>query len=91
MPSILVSICNAVTKSDVPADLEVHVAHCVFGTKDVGDWDVLDAVLVDETHSNAGNGGLRWARQRPSVDSDEPQTEAMELEPFDAITSDTRR
>ena len=36
------------------ADLEVHVAHGIFGTEDVGDRDVL-AIFVDETHGDTGN------------------------------------
>src|SRR4029079_4668740 len=38
-------------------DLEVHVAERILGTEDVGERDVIVAVL-DQAHGDAGNGAL---------------------------------
>ena len=50
------SICSAVMPSRA-GDLEVHVAEVVLGTLDVGEDDVVVA-LLDETHRDAGDRRL---------------------------------
>ena len=71
-------------------NLEVHVAEVVFVTEDVGqDGEVF--TFFDETHGNTGN--RRINRDTPASISDRlvPQTEAIELEPFDSVISETTR
>ena len=53
-PVILMSIWSAVMPVAGAGDLEVHVAEVVFGTLDVGEDDVVVA-LLDEAHRDAGD------------------------------------
>ena len=71
-------------------DLEVHVAERVLGAEDVGERRVL-ALGVDEAHGDAGDRRLDAARRRPSATAIEPHTDAIDVEPLDDSTSDTRR
>ena len=48
-PVILMSICSAVMPVAGAGDLEVHVAEVVLGALDVGEDDVVVA-LLDEAH-----------------------------------------
>ena len=53
-PEILMSICRAVMPSAGAGDLEVHVAEVVLDAGDVGEHDVVVA-LLDEAHRDAGD------------------------------------
>ena len=51
-PVILMSICSAVMPFARAGDLEVHVAEVILGALDVGEDDVVVA-LLDEAHRDA--------------------------------------
>ena len=69
--------------------LEVHVTEVILGALDVGEDDVVVA-LLDEAHRDARDGRLdrdAGVHQR----SVEPHTEPIDDEPFDSSVSETRR
>ena len=71
-------------------DLEVHVAEVVLDAGDVGQDDVVIA-LLDQAHRDARDRRGSAARLRPSATASEPQTEAIEDEPLDSKMSETTR
>ena len=90
MPSILVSSCRAVTNVGRAGDLEVHVAEGVLGTEDVGEGRVL-ALGEDEAHGDAGDRRLDRHAGVHQRQADEAQTDAIDVEPLEDSTSETRR
>ena len=85
----LMSICSAGDAVARAGDLEVHVAVVIFGAGDVGEDGVLVAFL-HQAHRDAGDGAVIGTPASISA-SDAPQTEAIELEPFDSRMSLTTR
>ena len=54
MPPILMSICNAVTPSLRPADLEIHIAQMIFQPENIGqDHDPIP--FLDQSHRDTGH------------------------------------
>ena len=90
MPAILMSICSEVTPFCGAGDLEVHVAEVILVAEDVGEHREALAFL-DQAHGDAGDRRAQAARRRPSGASEEPQTVAIEDEPFDSVISETTR
>ena len=89
MPWTFMSSWIAVTNSSRAGDLEVHVAERVLRAEDVGQGHVLP-VVGDHAHRDAGNRrldrhtGVHHRQGRP-------QTLAIDVEPLELMTSDTRR
>ncbi len=54
MPSILMSICNAVMPPSVTSHLEIHVAEMIFVAEDVGENRELLA-FEDQAHGDTGD------------------------------------
>ena len=71
-------------------DLEVHVAEVVLDAGDVGEDDVVVA-LLDQAHRDAGDRRARPARRRPCSAIEEAQTEPIDEEPLDSSVSETTR
>ena len=71
-------------------DLEVHVAEVVLDAGDVGEHDVVVA-LLDQPHRDAGDRVSRPARRAACSAIEEAQTEPIDDEPFDSSVSETTR
>ncbi len=89
-PVILMSICSAVIPVARAGDLEVHVAEVVLGALDVGEDDVVVA-LLDEAHRDARRPARVIGTPASISASVEPQTEPIDEEPFDSSVSETTR
>ena len=83
------SICSAVTPFGGAGDLEVHVTEVILGALDVGEDDVVVA-LLDEAHGDPAHRRRIGTPASMSASVD-PQTDPMEDEPFDSSVSETRR
>ena len=87
---ILMSICSAVTPALGAGDLEVHVAEMVLVAEDVGEHG--EAVLSSLIRPIAMPATGRASGTPASIsDSEAPQTEAIDDEPFDSVISETTR
>ena len=89
MPSILMSICSAVTPCGVPATLKSMSPR----------WSSSPRMSVSTANfppfltrpmATPATGAFSGTPASMSA-SDEPQTLAMELEPFDSVISETTR
>ena len=69
---------------------EVHVAEVIFVAKDVGQDRIVAVVFQDQTHRNTSNGAFSGT-PASIIDSEPPQTDAIEDEPLDSVISDTTR
>ena len=89
MPSILVSSCRAVTNSDVPATLKSMSPKASSAPRMSVSVVYLPSAKTRPMAMPA-TGALMGTPASMS-DSDEAHTDAIEVEPFDDSTSDTRR
>ena len=69
--------------------LEVHVAEMILVAEDVGQHGEA-LVFEDEAHGDAGGRPLSGTPASISA-SEEPQTDAIDEEPFDSVISETTR
>ena len=83
------SICSAVTPFEDAGDLEVHVAEVVLVAEDVGSTTKRSPSFTRPIAMPA-TGALTGTPASISA-SEEPQTEAIDEEPFDSVISDTTR
>ena len=89
-PVILMSICSAVTPEPGAGDLEVHVAEVILGALDVGEDDVIVA-LLDQPHGDARQRDACIFTPAASSARVEAHTDPIEEEPFDSSVSETSR
>ena len=73
-------------------DLEVHVAEMILIAEDVGQDRGKDpSSLEHEAHSGHTGTGAFSGTPASIIDSDPPQTDAIEDDPFDSVISETIR
>jgi hypothetical protein len=72
-------------------DFEIHIAEVVFGALDVGqDLVAARSLIGDEAHGHTATGALIGTPASINARV-EPQTDAIEVEPLEDSTSETRR
>jgi hypothetical protein len=71
-------------------DLEVHVAEVILVAKDVGQDPVGPVIFQDRPMATPATGAFSGT-PASIIDSEPPQTDAIEDEPLDSVISDTTR
>ena len=69
-------------------DLEIHVAQMVLVAQDVGQDREFAILFQHQAHGHPGPADFLSGTPASIIDSDDPQTVAIELDPFDSVISD---